>query len=221
MPDSRSFDLVIVGLGNPGADYTHTRHNIGERAVKALADSLGVKFHEERRLKAEVAKGICNDRRIVMLFPTTYMNLSGESLKAFADYYKIAPSEVVVVCDDVDLPIGYLRLKKEGSAGGHNGLKSIEKCLGTQSYPRLKIGVGAKKDQQDLADHVLGRFTSEEALVLPQVIQNAVSILKRLANEQIDKVMNDINQKIKTQSKMDLRKEGEENCHESTTTKPL
>lgn len=215
MPESRNFDLVIVGLGNPGEDYTHTRHNIGERAVKALAESLGVKFHEDRRLKLEVAKGMCHDRRVVMLFPTAYMNLSGESLKPFVDYYKIAPSEVIVVCDDVDLPVGFLRLRKAGSPGGHNGLKSIEKCLGTQEYARLKIGVGAKREQQDLADHVLSRFTSEEALALPQVIQNAVSILKRLANEEIDKVINDINQRVRP------RKEGEENCHESKNTKPL
>ena len=210
MPESRSFDLVIVGLGNPGADYTHTRHNIGERAIKALAETLGVKFHEDRRLKAEVAKGMCNDRRIVLLFPTTYMNLSGESLKPFVDYYKIAPSEIVVVCDDVNFPVGVLRLRKGGSSGGHNGLKSIEKCLGSQEYPRLKIGVGAKREQQDLSDHVLSKFTSEEVLVLPQVIQNAVFILKRLVNEEIDKVIND----------MSLLNEGKEN-HESKKAKPL
>lgn len=216
MPESRSFDLVIVGLGNPGMDYAHTRHNIGERVVRALADSMGVRLHEERRLKAEVGKGICNDRRIALVFPTTYMNLSGESLRCFVDYYKIAPSEVVVICDDVDLPIGTLRLKKGGSSGGHNGLKSIEKCLGSQEYPRLKIGVGAKRDQQDLAAHVLSRFTSEESLILPQIIENAVGIVKRLANEDIDKVMNETNQKVKRHLN-----EGEENCRESKTTKPL
>jgi len=273
VPESRSFDLVIVGLGNPGKDYTHTRHNIGERVVRRLAESLGVKLLEERRFRAEVAKGVIyrtrpktlnldisetklnrseafrtkrpapgglgdeedrfskvaacpnpkplvesgmDDRRVALLFPTTYMNLSGESLKAFVDYYKMHPSEVVIVCDDVDLPFGFLRLRKEGSAGGHNGLKSIERSLGTREYPRLKIGVGAKREQQDLADHVLSRFTSEEAASLPEVIENAVDILKRLASEEIDKVMNCINQKVRT-----FEKEGEENCRESKETKPL
>lgn len=216
MPEGRSFDFIIVGLGNPGTEYIHTRHNIGERVVRALADSLGVKLHEERRLKAEVGKGICQDKRVALLFPTTYMNLSGESLRLFVDYYKIAPSEVLVICDDVDLPLGSLRLRKEGSPGGHNGLKSIEKCLGTSLYLRLKIGVGAKKEQQDLADHVLGRFTNEEALMLPEIIEKAVFIVKRLVDEDINKVMNDMNQKVKR-----LQNEGEENCRESKTTKPL
>lgn len=191
-----------------------TRHNIGERVVKAFAEEVGARFNDERRFRAQVAKGIWQSSKIAFLFPTTYMNLSGEAVRGFIDYYKIAPSEIVVLCDDVDLPLGTLRLRKEGSSGGHNGLKSIEKCLGSQMFTRLRIGVGAKQEKQDLADHVLGRFTGEEALVLPQVIENAVLVLKRLVSEDIDRVMGSVNQKVK-QSKMDLRKEGEENCHES------
>lgn len=220
MPTKRSFDLVCVGLGNPGADYVLTRHNIGERIVKAFADELGIRFLLESRFRAQIAKGIYNSSKVALLFPTTYMNLSGEAVRSFIDYYKIAPSEIIVLCDDVDLPLGMLRLRKEGRSGGHNGLKSIEKCLGTQDFARLRIGVGAKQEKQDLADHVLGRFTNEEALLLPQVIENAVSTLKSLMSEDMERVMSRVNQKVK-QSKMDLRKEGEENCHESKYTKPL
>lgn len=220
MSEKRSFDLVCIGLGNPGLDYVHTRHNIGERVVKAFAEEIGIRFLLESRFKAQVAKGAYHSSKVALLFPITYMNLSGEAIRGFIDYYKIAPSEIIVLCDDVDLPLGMLRLRKDGRSGGHNGLKSIEKCLGTQDFARLRIGVGAKHEKQDLADHVLGKFTNEEALLLPQVIENAVSALKSLVSEDMDKVMSRVNQKVK-QSKMDLRKEGEENCHESKKSKPL
>jgi PTH1 family peptidyl-tRNA hydrolase len=166
---------LIVGLGNPGAEYAKTRHNIGFRVLDALASKNGVAFQKKRDLKGEVAKFNVNNKEIMLLKPSTYMNLSGESVRKCLDYFKLGTETLFVISDDVDLPFGQLRLRSSGSSGGHNGLKSIESVSG-QSYYRLKIGVG-KDVARNLADHVLDTFTFEEEEKLPEIVKNTEAVI--------------------------------------------
>lgn len=169
---------LIVGLGNPGLAYEKTRHNLGFMVVKALADKLGWTFKKTSSLKGELAHGHWKDRHLYLLLPTTYMNLSGEAAKAALDYYKLSASEnFLVIVDDVYLPLGGMRLRIQGSAGGHNGLKNIEQQLGTNQYPRLRLGVGSEDRFQGLHDYVLGRFTENERLELPKIIEKAMEVI--------------------------------------------
>lgn len=174
MPEQNT-PVLIVGLGNPGKAYELTRHNIGFRILDEISKQLGVCFQVKKEFKGECAQGCVGERKVYLLKPTTYMNLSGEAVKALTDYYKISPEHVLVICDDVYLPCGRLRLKDRGSSGGHNGLKSIEKMLATNLYIKLKVGV----DQDatwDLADYVLAPFTQQERLKLPEVIAEAADV---------------------------------------------
>jgi PTH1 family peptidyl-tRNA hydrolase len=148
---------LIVGLGNPGREYTHTRHNVGFMILDRLACAAGAEFHLERGWKAQVARA----GDVHLCKPQTYMNLSGEAVRAVGDFYKITPAETLVVVDDMALPLGKLRLRPNGSAGGHNGLKSLIEVLGTQDFPRLRIGIGAAQPGGAIG-HVLGRFAPEE-----------------------------------------------------------
>lgn len=148
---------LVVGLGNPGAEYAGTRHNAGFMVVERLAAAGRVAFRRERAWKCELAR----DGDLLLSKPLTYMNASGEAVRALADFFKIAPSEMLVVSDDLALPLGKLRLRPSGSAGGHNGLRSIAAHLGTQEIPRLRIGIGAAV-RGETVDYVLGRFEEEE-----------------------------------------------------------
>lgn len=202
---------VFIGLGNPGVQYRDTRHNIGERVLKFFASEMGWQFKYEKEFVAEVAVGNFQGNKIYLLFPHTYMNESGQSVRRFLDYYKIPKEGLVCIQDDVSLPFGAIRIRKAGGSGGHNGLGSIEAHLGTQDYVRLKVGVGAQEKGRDLADHVLGRFTAEESQETPALLKKGSEVLKRLLSEDIQKVMNDVNKIIK-QSNKDLPCEGQENC---------
>lgn len=153
--------LLIVGLGNPGAEYKYTRHNIGFHVLDELADDLNLQFKRERSFKAEVASQVVEGVRTVLVKPLTYMNLSGTSVGAIQRFYKVHVNDLMIVADDVELPLGKLRLRSSGGTGGHNGLKDIRNKLGTSVYARLRVGVG-RGEVYDLSDHVLGRFTEEE-----------------------------------------------------------
>lgn len=166
-------DFLIVGLGNPGRQYLKTRHNAGFRALEALADRLSCPVD---RGKFQGLLGQCthDGLKLVLLMPQTYMNLSGNSVAQAARFYKLPPERVIVLCDDISLEPGRLRVRAEGSAGGHNGLKSIIAQLGSQSFPRVKIGVGAKPHPDyDLADWVLSTFTAQEEKALAEIWDRA------------------------------------------------
>ncbi len=179
---------LIVGLGNPGSAYEGTRHNIGFRVVEAFAKKQGWKLKYEARFFGEVAQGSYEDKKVILLMPQTYMNSSGESLRLCVDYLQVSHEKLLIICDDIALGFGQLRLKAKGSAGGHNGLKSIETHLKTQDYPRLRIGVG-DRTQGELADHVLGKFTEEERAELPTVVEKALASLDIWIKEGIDSAM--------------------------------
>lgn len=183
---------LFAGLGNPGPQYEMTRHNIGYLVVKALASRMGWHFKEETRFNAYVTKGLIKDAAVHLLLPTTYMNASGSAIQRYMDYYKIDPRRLVVVVDDIALPFGQLRLKLMGSAGGHNGLKSVEAHLGTAHYMRLRMGIG-HPGEKVLADYVLDPFTKEELKQLVAFVDQGVVALEQLLKEDASRVMNAIN----------------------------
>jgi len=181
---------LVVGLGNPGQQYENTRHNVGFRAADALAADAGVVI---RRIKfhALTAEAVVGGQGVLLLKPTTFMNLSGQAVGEAARFYKIPPDHVLVLSDDVDLPVGKLRLRRNGSAGGHNGLKSIIEHLGGDQFPRLKIGVGGKPHPDyDMADWVLGSFHGQDAKVMDETVQRAAKAVECLLEYGFDKAMN-------------------------------
>jgi PTH1 family peptidyl-tRNA hydrolase len=163
----------VVGLGNPGATYEGTRHNAGFVAVDRMAERAGVRI-DRAKFDALVAEGMLGEARVLFMKPQTFMNLSGKAVKAAADFYKIPPANVLVFVDDISFAPGNLRIRRSGSAGGHNGLKSIEGCLGTKDYPRFKLGVGQKPTPEyDLADWVLGKMGKEDRACLSEAAERA------------------------------------------------
>lgn len=166
-------DWLIVGLGNPDANYENTRHNAGFRAIDELARSLGVKI-DRAKFRGRFGQAALQGQKLILLKPTTFMNRSGLSVMDAARYYKLPPERILVLFDDISLDVGRLRIRREGSAGGHNGLKSIIGCLNSQSFPRIKIGVGSKPHPDyELADWVLSNFTKEEDRLLKPVLEAA------------------------------------------------
>ena len=186
---------LVAGLGNPGERYAHTRHNVGFDVIDALADKYHIRV-SERKHKALCGKGVVEGQKVVLAKPQTYMNASGESVGELLHYYKLAPdTELIVVFDDISLPPGQLRIRKKGSAGGHNGIKSIIACCGTQDFARVKVGVGGRPDGWDLADHVLGRFDAAERGQVELAIADAVEALGMMLCGCTDRAMNDFNGK--------------------------
>ncbi|MCI8843332.1 MAG: aminoacyl-tRNA hydrolase [Oscillospiraceae bacterium] len=182
-----SCDYLIVGLGNPGAQYEKTRHNVGFRALDALAREAGAK---PDRAKFQALTCLCDvgGLRALLLKPQTFMNNSGLAVRQAADYYKLPPERVLVLFDDVDLDVGRLRIRRDGSAGGHNGVKSIISCMGSQAFPRIKIGVGAKPHPDyDLADWVLSRFSARELELLDPAIERAASAAQVILREGLER----------------------------------
>jgi PTH1 family peptidyl-tRNA hydrolase len=184
---------LIVGLGNPGKTYDRTRHNIGFRAVDRLAEKHGLKF------KGELAVGSIGSDSVILLKPETYMNLSGEAIVPVMRYYQIDLSRLLVIVDDVDLPLGQLRIRINSGPGTHNGLKSVETSLQTNRYARLRIGVG-DREEGDLASHVLGPFTPEEETLLPGVLDRAVQAVEIWLDKGITSAMNSTNKDSSTPS---------------------
>lgn len=168
---------MVVGLGNPGKEYERTRHNAGFMVVDAFARAQSVTWKHEAGLRAMIAEVNIDGRKIVLVKPTTYMNASGEAVRMVMERFHISDVSVLVVSDDVDLPLGALRYRTEGGPGGHNGLKSLIACLGTQKFARLKIGVGAPPERIPLEDYVLGKFVKEEHGVIDRVVIKALEIL--------------------------------------------
>ena len=185
---------LIVGLGNPGREYEHTRHNAGFDAIDVLAGKLGADVKEKKH-KGLCGKGMIAGEKVILLKPQTFMNLSGESVRAAADFYKIDAEHMIVLYDDIDLDVGKLRVRAKGSAGGHNGIKNIIAHMGTQEFPRVRIGVGAKPDRMDLADYVLGRFAQEVRPEMEEALGEAAVAAIAVVEDGIDAAMNRFNRK--------------------------
>lgn len=186
---------IIVGLGNPGKDYQNTRHNIGFDVIDALADVADISVIEKKH-KAIIGKGVLDGRKVILVKPQTYMNLSGESVRDVIDYYKIdEEQELIVISDDISLDVGMLRVRKKGSAGGHNGLKNIIQHLGHDTFMRIKMGVGEKPKGYDLADYVLGHFTQDERKVMNEAAKAATEAIRMMVAGDVDKAMNTFNKK--------------------------
>ncbi len=184
--------FLIVGLGNPGVEYTATRHNIGFDMITYLSDKYNIPVNS-REGKALVGKGILAGEKVMLAQPQTYMNLSGESVRALMDYYKIDIEDLLVIYDDISLDVGQIRMRGKGSAGGHNGIKSIIQHTGTQEFARIKIGVGQKPEGGDLVKHVLGRFSREEDGMFRDVFALAEEGLLAWLQEDMKSAMNKVN----------------------------
>ena len=184
---------IIVGLGNPGRQYENTRHNIGFRCIDMLAEEHNISVLECKH-KAMIGKGYIDGTKVVLVKPQTFMNLSGESVRAVVDFYKIDPqAEMIVIYDDISLAPGALRIRKKGSAGGHNGIKNILQYLGNDMFKRIKLGVGEKPAGYDLADYVLGHFTDTENKKVNEACKKAVQAVSLLVQERVDEAMNQFN----------------------------
>jgi len=184
---------LVVGLGNPGQAYRNTRHNLGFQVLDNLSEMLGLSFSREK-YRGQIAEGMVSGAKVLLLKPLTFMNKSGESVARAARNRISTPGDILVVYDDVDLPLGKVRLRKGGSPGTHNGMKSVLERLGTKEVPRLRLGVGENKDSIDLADHVLSSFRPEEKPIVAESVQRAAEACKCfLEEDDIDTVMNRFN----------------------------
>ncbi|MDZ5474328.1 aminoacyl-tRNA hydrolase [Bacillus sp. 31A1R] len=184
---------LIVGLGNPGKQYDQTRHNIGFEVIDKLSDRLNIPL-DQSKFKGVYGVGYVNGERVFLLKPLTYMNLSGESIRAVMDYFDIDVEDLVVIYDDLDLPVGKIRLRQKGSAGGHNGIKSTIAHVGTQNFNRIRIGIDRPTNGMKVSDYVLGRFTKEEQDVLEGVITTCAKACEDWFKDSFLKVMNEYNQ---------------------------
>ena len=188
-----NFDYLIVGLGNPGKQYENTRHNAGFICIDILADKYGIKINK-LKFKSLMGEGRIEGRRCLLLKPQTFMNLSGEAVRDAVEFYKIPVENVIVICDDISLEPGKMRIRRKGSAGGQNGMKNIIYHLKSDNFPRIKIGIGAKPNPDyDLADWVLSRFTQSEAKLIKQVAEDTVSAIEYMVKDDIDKAMSNYN----------------------------
>lgn len=178
-----------------------TRHNMGAIVVHSFCKKKNLTLKEEKRFSAIAGRALIEDADIHALFPMTYMNESGRSVRSYLTYYRLEPEDLLVVVDDADLPFGSMRMREKGSAGGHNGLKSIEAELQTQDYARLRIGIGRDKRQEDLADYVLSTFSAEELKCLPEICLKAEKSLERLIEKSLAAVISEVNKREKHETK--------------------
>jgi peptidyl-tRNA hydrolase, PTH1 family len=181
---------LIVGLGNPGIEYSHTRHNVGFDVIDLLAEKYNIKINRIK-FKGSIGEGSIAGEKVILLKPSTFMNLSGESVIEASNFYKIPKENIIILYDDISLEIGRLRVRPEGSAGGHNGIKNIIQHLSSDVFPRVKVGVGQPKG--DLVRHVLGNFSKEEREVLNKVFQSAVLAAVSIVTDGITEAMNKYN----------------------------
>ena len=190
---------IIAGLGNPGREYENTRHNAGFASLDALAKRHGIEL-TTRKFQALTGSGYIDGQKVLLVKPQTYMNLSGESLRAACDFFKVDPEEgLIVIYDDISLDPGQLRIRLKGSAGGHNGIKNIIAHLGTQEFPRIKVGVGAKPPKMDLADYVLSRFGAEEQKIMDEAFGEAAEAAVMMMTTGAERAMNHYNAKKKAE----------------------
>lgn len=180
---------IIVGLGNPTREYEGTRHNVGFSVIYQISDTYNIKV-DTKKHKALIGKGIIEGEKVILAMPQTYMNLSGESVREILAYYKCDYRDLIVIYDDISLDVGKLRLRAKGSAGGHNGIKNIISQLGTDVFDRIKVGVGEKPKNMELADYVLGRFTKDELPVIRESTDKACKAVVAIINGGIEKAMN-------------------------------
>lgn len=186
---------LIAGLGNPTKQYEHTRHNIGFDTITYLADHYHISVNT-KKFQGICGSGYIEGQKVLLLMPQTYMNLSGQSVSEAAAFYKLDPAaEVIVIYDDIALEPGNIRVRKKGSAGGHNGIKNIIAHLGTQEFQRIRIGVGEKPKEYDLADYVLGRFSAEDRKLVEEAFANAADAVRLMVQGKTDEAMNLYNRK--------------------------
>ena len=189
--------FIIAGLGNPDRQYEGTRHNAGFDVIDRIAEKYNIAV-DTKKHRAYIGKGIIDGQKVILAKPQTYMNLSGESIRSLVDYYKIdEENELLVVYDDISLDVGQLRIRAKGSAGGHNGIKNIIAHLGTQVFPRIKVGVGEKPKGYDLADYVLGHFSKAERERMEEGYDNAVRAAEMIVSGQLNEAINEFNRKKK------------------------
>ncbi|WP_243292574.1 aminoacyl-tRNA hydrolase [Bacillus sp. FJAT-47783] len=183
---------VMVGLGNPGKRYENTRHNVGFMVIDELAKRLSINV-DQSKFNGLYGIGHVSGERVILLKPMTYMNLSGECVRPLMDYYKVAIEDLVAIYDDLDLPVGKVRLRQKGSAGGHNGIKSMIQHLGTQQFKRVRIGIDRPKDGMKVSDYVLGNFHAEERDGIQQAIQHSTDACEKWIEKPFLDVMNEFN----------------------------
>lgn len=183
--------FVVVGLGNPGNKYEGTRHNVGFHTIDLLGEKHGISVNK-LKFKALYGEGRISSEKVLLVKPQTYMNLSGESVIDIVNYYKVPTEKIIVIYDDIDLDVGKLRIRKQGSAGTHNGMKSIIYLLQKDEFPRVRIGIG-RPDKQNLADFVLSRFSREEESLIKEAVTRSVEATTAIITEGIDKAMNKYN----------------------------
>ena len=187
---------IIAGLGNPTKEYEGTRHNVGFDVIDRLSERYNIDVTMEKH-RALIGKGMIAGQKVILVKPQTYMNLSGESIRSVIDYYKVDPeTELLVIYDDISLGVGQLRIRAKGSAGGHNGIKNIIANLGTDVFPRIKIGVGEKPKKYDLADYVLGHFSKEDRELMEDGYDRADHAVGMILNGEIEAAMNQYNRKV-------------------------
>ena len=185
---------IIVGLGNPGDKYEKTRHNVGFNVIDLLAKEYSIDVSKLKN-KALIGEGRVGTEKVILVKPMTYMNLSGESVVDICNYYNVDLENVIVIYDDIDLDVGKIRIRKKGSGGTHNGMRSIIKCLGSNEFPRVRVGISKPKNGQDLADFVLSRFAKEDEKSLNESFENAVAAIDCAIRQDLDLAMNRYNVK--------------------------
>jgi len=200
--------IVIAGLGNPDRQYAHTRHNVGFDVIDVISGRFGISV-DTKKFRALCGRGFINGQSVLLVKPMTYMNASGEAIQEFISYYKADPAtELIVICDDINLDVGQLRIRERGSAGGHNGLKSVIANLGgSEEFIRVRVGVGGKPDQYDLVDYVLGRFHGEDAEVMEKAREKAADAVADLLSMDTGDVMSRYNKRIQKQKPADGEEE--------------
>jgi PTH1 family peptidyl-tRNA hydrolase len=183
-----------VGLGNPGKDYTNTRHNVGFDAIDLLAKRNNISINKIK-FKSVYGEGTIGNEKVLLVKPQTYMNNSGETVRDIYNFYKIPLDKIIVIVDDIDIDFSRVRIKAKGSAGSHNGMKSIIYLLGRDDFPRVKIGIGKKHEEQDLANFVLSRFSKEERVIIEESILTAAESVEAMIKYGLDQAMNEFNTK--------------------------
>ena len=186
---SGGVEYIVVGLGNPGSQYANTRHNAGFITIDTLAEKLGVKI-DRIKYKSLCTTCIINDKKVLLMKPSTYMNLSGQAVTEAMNFFKIPPERVIVIFDDISLDVGKMRIRRKGSDGGHNGIKNIIYLSGTDMFPRVKIGVGHKPEKWDLADWVLSSFSDSETKLLKETAEKACDAVSLIIDGKTDRAMN-------------------------------
>lgn len=180
---------IIVGLGNPGKKYENTRHNVGFSTIDVLSDKLGIKVNRLKH-KALTGDGTIKGERVILVKPQTFMNLSGESINEIAEWYKLPMENLIVIYDDVDIPVGTIRIRPKGSSGTHNGMRSVIYQLRSDEFPRIRIGIGKAPEEWNLADYVLSRFNAEEAVDVARSIERAADAASVIVKSGIETAMN-------------------------------